>query len=80
MKTLTISAKHVESARNQACGACMALFVPSEDSGSRVLAINLPGQDAFGALMCGGCFSKWTHGTTVTLRQNLRRDPAASRS
>lgn len=79
MKTLTISAKHVESARNQPCAACTAFFVPSEDSGSRVLAINLPGEDAFGALMCGGCFSKWTHGATVTLRQNGRRHAGAGR-
>jgi hypothetical protein len=73
MKAITMSARHVESARNQPCASCAALFVPSEDSGSRVLAINFPGENVFGALMCGGCFSKWSHGATVTLRQNGRR-------
>ena len=70
MKTLTISLKHVDSGRSQPCAACGALFVPGEDSGSRVLSIKAPEQDAFGALLCGGCYSKWTHGATMTLRQN----------
>ena len=69
MKDLTVSLKHVASHRNQPCGVCNALFVPAEDSGSRVLSIKAPEQDAVGALMCGGCYSKWSHGMTVTLRQ-----------
>ena len=69
MKDLTVSLKHVASQRNQPCGVCNALFVPSEDSGSRVLSIKAPEQDAVGTLMCGGCYSKWSHGMTVTLRQ-----------
>ena len=73
MKTLTISIKHVASGRSQPCAACAALFVPSEDSGSRVLSIKDPEQDAFGALLCGGCYSKWSHGTPVTLRQQVAR-------
>jgi hypothetical protein len=73
MNTLTISVKHVASARSQPCAACGALFVPGEDSGSRVLSIKAPEQDVFGALMCGGCYSKWSHGTTLTLRQHATR-------
>lgn len=73
MKTLTISVKHIASGRSQPCAACEALFVPGEDSGSRVLSIKTPEQDAFGALLCGGCYSKWSHGTTVTLRQHVAR-------
>ena len=68
-KTLTLSARHVASSRNQPCAACSALFVPAEDSGSRVLAIKGPDEEPYGALLCGGCFSKWTRGTSVTLRQ-----------
>jgi hypothetical protein len=70
MKTLTISVKHVASAKSQPCAACGAGFVPAEDTGSRVLSIRAPEESAFGALLCGGCYSKWTHGATMTLRQN----------
>jgi hypothetical protein len=70
MNALTMSAKHVASQRNQPCAVCAALFVPAEDSGSRVFSIKVPGQEVFGALLCGGCYSKWSHGATVTLRQN----------
>lgn len=70
MKTLTISVRHVASAKSQPCAACGAGFVPAEDTGSRVLSIRAPEESAFGALLCGGCYSKWTHGTTMTLRQN----------
>jgi hypothetical protein len=73
MDHLTISVKHVASARNQPCAVCAALFVPAEDSGSRVLSLKAPEQEPFGALMCGGCYSKWSHGATVTLRQNTSR-------
>jgi len=66
MTTLTLSLKHVRSDREQPCAVCGAAFVPSEDSGSRVLSIKAAGQEPFGALMCGGCYSKWSHGATVT--------------
>jgi hypothetical protein len=71
MKDLRISVKHVASQRNQLCDVCNALFIPAEDSGSRVLSIKAPEEDVFGALMCGGCYSKWSHGMTVTIRQHL---------
>jgi hypothetical protein len=67
MDTLTISLRHVASHRNQPCAVCAALFVPAEDSGSRVLSIKAPAQEAFGGLMCGGCYSKWSHGASITI-------------
>jgi hypothetical protein len=70
MHQLTISLKHVASERNQPCAVCAALFVPAEDTGSRVLSIKAPDENPVGALLCGGCYSKWTHGMTVTLRQS----------
>ncbi len=70
MDTLTISLKHVASSRDQPCAVCAARFVPAEDSGSRVLSFKAPSQEAFGGLMCGGCYSKWSHGATVTFRAN----------
>jgi hypothetical protein len=73
MDTLTISLRHVASQRNQPCAVCAAHFVPAEDSGSRVLSIKTPDQAAVGGLMCGGCYSKWLHGTTVTIRANPAR-------
>jgi hypothetical protein len=69
MNNLTVSVKHVGSERNQPCSVCAALFVPAEDSGSRVFSMKASDQEPFAALMCGGCFSKWSHGTTVTFRQ-----------
>jgi hypothetical protein len=68
MNTLTVSLKHVASQKNQPCAVCGALFVPAEDSGSRVLSIKAPDQKAVGGLMCGGCYSKWLHGAAMTLR------------
>ena len=64
----TVSLKHVASQQDQRCAVCSALFVPAEDSGSRILSIKAADQEPFSALMCGGCHSKWSHGTTVTLR------------
>ena len=64
-----MSVTHVASQRNAPCAVCSALFVPAEDSGSRVLSIKAPDHDVFGALLCGGCYSKWSHGTTVAIRQ-----------
>ena len=71
MKDMRISVKHVASQRNQPCAVCSALFIPAEDSGSRVLSIKTSDQDVFGALLCGGCYSKWSHGMTVTIRQQV---------
>jgi hypothetical protein len=79
MQQLTVSLKHVASPRNQPCSVCAALFIPAEDSGSRVLSIQAPDQAAFGALMCGGCYSKWAHGATVTLRQNVSTERSSGR-
>jgi hypothetical protein len=56
------------SDREQPCAVCGAPFVPSEDSGSRVLSMKNADQAPFTALMCGGCYSKWSHGTTVSIR------------
>ena len=68
MDTLTISLRHVASPRDQPCAVCAARFVPAEDSGSRVLSIRAPEQEPYGGLMCGGCYSKWSHGAALTMR------------
>lgn len=68
MPNLVTSLKHVKSEQDQRCAACSAMFIPAEDSGSRVLSIKAPDQEPFSALMCGGCHSKWSHGTTMTLK------------
>ena len=73
MDTLTISLRHVASERNQPCAVCAALFVPAEDSGSRVLSFKPPAQEAFGGLMCGGCYSKWSHGASIVILANAAR-------
>jgi len=71
MNTLTVSLTHVNSNREQPCAVCGADFVPSQDTGSRVLSIKAPAQEPLGALMCGGCYSKWSHGVAVTIRPSL---------
>jgi hypothetical protein len=76
MTTLTLSVTHVRSNREQPCTSCGALFVPSEDSGSRVLYINAAELEPVSALMCGGCYSKWSHGTTVTIRSGVALEVA----
>jgi hypothetical protein len=68
MDTLTISVKHLAAHDNQRCGVCTASFVPAEDTGSRILSMKGVDQDGFSGLLCGGCYSKWSHGTTVVLR------------
>lgn len=68
MPNVTISVKHQPSQKEQSCGVCGAAFVPAEDSGSRVLSMKPADQEGFVALMCGGCHSKWSHGSTVTLK------------
>jgi hypothetical protein len=67
MAEVTISLRHQPASEEQPCGVCGAAFVPSEDSGSRVLGLK-SGTQEFGFLMCGGCHSKWTHGATVRVR------------
>jgi hypothetical protein len=71
MNDVTMFVRHLASPRNQPCAVCSALFVPAEDSGSRVFSMKAPDQDVFEALLCGGCYSKWSHGMTVTIRQSL---------
>ena len=68
MISVTTSLKHVASQQDQRCAACSAVFIPAEDSGSRVLSLKVPDRELFSALMCGGCHSKWSHGTMLTLR------------
>jgi hypothetical protein len=67
MAEVTISLRHQASADEQPCGVCGADFIPVEDSGSRVLGLK-SGSQEFSFLMCGGCHSKWIHGTTVRVR------------
>ena len=71
MNTLTVSLTHVQSNREQPCAVCGAQFVPSQDTGSRVLSIKAPAEEPLGALMCGGCHSKWSHGAAITIRASL---------
>jgi hypothetical protein len=66
MASVTVSLVHERSDREQACAICDAPFAPSEDSGSRLLSIDAADREPFTALMCGGCYSKWSHGM-VTL-------------
>jgi hypothetical protein len=68
MQQVTISLKHVASERSLPCGVCGAQFVPAEDSGSRMLSMTAPDEE-FATVMCGGCYSKWSHGKTVTARR-----------
>lgn len=70
MTNPTVSIKHLKLAQQESCGLCGASFVPVEDSGSRVLTIKTV-DDGFTALMCGGCFSKWSHGAAATFRRAL---------
>jgi hypothetical protein len=67
MAEVTISLKHQPAADEQSCGVCGASFVAAEDSGSRVLGLKSGAQE-FAFVMCGGCHSKWSHGTPVRIR------------
>jgi len=67
MSTVSVAFKHHPSQREMPCGACAAPFIPAEDSGSRVLSLKSDAQPGLVALMCGGCASKWIHGTAMTL-------------
>jgi hypothetical protein len=65
-----LALKHVPSHDSQRCSGCASEFVPSEDSGSRLLSLR-GGDTAFSALLCGGCHSKWSHGSPITLKGPL---------
>jgi hypothetical protein len=65
-----VSVRHVKLERDEPCGICGASFVPAEDSGSRVLSIKTDDED-FAALMCGGCYSKWSHGAPAIFRRPI---------
>ena len=67
MAEVTISLRHDPATAEQQCGVCRAPFVAAEDSGSRVFGLQ-SGPQAFAFLLCGGCHSKWAHGTTVRVR------------
>ena len=67
MAEVTISLKHQPASDEQPCGVCGAPFIPVEDSGSRVLGLKTGSQE-FAFMMCGGCHSKWSHGTPVRIR------------
>lgn len=67
MAEVTISLRHQPESAEQTCGVCGATFVAAEDSGSRVLGLKSGAQD-FAFLMCGGCYSKWSHGSAVRIR------------
>lgn len=68
MPNITLSLRPAKSDQSQRCGVCDAEFVPAEDSGARVLSFRAADQDPLTGVLCGGCHSKWSHGTTVTLR------------
>jgi hypothetical protein len=68
MPNVVTSLKHVKSEQDQRCANCGAMFIPVEDSGSRVLSLKVGDQEMVSALMCGGCTSKWAYGATMTLK------------
>jgi hypothetical protein len=70
MTNPTLALKHVPSVQEQRCTSCAAAFVPAEDSGSRLLSFR-SAEMSFSALLCGGCHSKWSHGSPLTLKGPL---------
>jgi hypothetical protein len=68
MPNLTIALKRTRSEDEHRCGVCGASFAPIEDSGSRILSVKSGDEETVTAIMCGGCHSKWSAGTTVTLK------------
>ena len=68
MPNVVISLKRTRSEDEHRCGVCGASFAPLEDSGSRILSVKTGDQETQTAIMCGGCHSKWSAGTTVTLK------------
>jgi hypothetical protein len=67
MAEVTVSLRHLAADDDRTCGVCGASFIPSEDSGSRVLGLK-SGSQEFSFLMCGGCQSKWIHGAVTRVR------------
>jgi hypothetical protein len=67
MPNVIISLKRTRSDQEQPCAVCGAMFIPLEDSGSRVFKVKTADADTLTGLLCGGCHSKWSGGTTVTL-------------
>jgi DNA-directed RNA polymerase subunit RPC12/RpoP len=68
MPNLTVSLQRTRSQEEYRCAVCGASFAPIEDSGSRILSVKTGDQETVTAIMCGGCHSKWSAGTTVTLK------------
>ena len=68
MANVIISLKRTRSEDEHRCGVCGASFAPFEDSGSRIFSVKTGDQETLTAIMCGGCHSKWSAGTTVTLK------------
>jgi hypothetical protein len=69
MTPLTLCLTRTQSDSEQSCAVCGAVFVPAEDTGSRLLSLMPADDEPFSLLMCGGCHSKWSHGVTVTARR-----------
>ena len=69
MTSTTMALKHAAVHEDKQCSGCAAAFVPAEDSGSRMLTLR--GGHEFAALLCGGCYSKWSHGSPLTLKGPL---------
>ena len=69
MTPTTMALKHAAVHEDRQCSGCGAAFVPAEDSGSRMLTLR--GGHEFAALLCGGCYSKWSHGSPLTLKGPL---------
>jgi hypothetical protein len=67
MAEVTIFLRHQPESENLPCGVCGHSFIAAEDSGSRALGLKSGAQE-FTFLMCGGCHSKWVHGTAVRIR------------
>lgn len=67
MAQVTLSLRHQPATEEQNCGVCGAVFVPQEDTGSRLLGLK-SGSQEFAFLLCGGCHSKWAHGATIQAR------------
>ena len=75
MAEVTISLKHHPATDELTCGVCSSSFIAAEDSGSRVLGLKSGAQE-FAFLMCGGCHSKWAHGSTVRVQSMPVSSPA----
>jgi hypothetical protein len=73
MPNLTIYLKRAQSEDEHCCAVCGASFAPIEDSGSRILSVKSGDQVTVTAIMCGGCHSKWSAGTNVTVKATRLR-------